>query len=121
MITEWLNKIRVYTGYNRDGELQDRYEFSGDGSGDFEMHNEKCDLDVLDRYVNYCKEQIALAEKYRKNEVLTQNIMIGFRACVECDWQGDEKECLDDEQLCPVCWGYTDIKWKTVVTKDVQA
>jgi hypothetical protein len=56
IISRYINYIQ----YNGDGE----FVFCGDGSGDFEEHGNHASDNAVKGYIECCKEQIELAEKY---------------------------------------------------------
>jgi hypothetical protein len=40
------------------------YRFVGDGCGDFEEVSDSATVEVVKSYINYCKDQIKIAEDY---------------------------------------------------------
>lgn len=72
MIEKYLTQIRKEKRYNEDfTEEIDCFLFEGDGSGDFEEISDSCDKNIVPDYIEYCKDQIRLAEEYlnRINEI----------------------------------------------------
>ena len=65
IIEKFINTIYKDRVYNEDGKDTYWY-FKGDGTGDFEELGEETTVECLNYYIEYCKEQIRLAEEYLK-------------------------------------------------------
>ena len=63
MITRYINRIHVINDINFEGTSIRRFSIFGDGCGDFEEHFDSATNECLKNYIEYCKEQIKLAEE----------------------------------------------------------
>lgn len=65
MITNFINEISKYTDFDYiDNKEIIEYVFCGDGQGDFEERKRDTTIECLNNYIDFCNDQIKLAQEY---------------------------------------------------------
>jgi hypothetical protein len=67
MIEKYINRMSLRNDFcTKTFEDVEVWTFAGDGQGDFELVSNTADTRVIGQYIEYCKRQIELCEKYLK-------------------------------------------------------